>query len=93
MYLVSDGIDRYLVGFLPRHLLPYREQYDGKVAQVVEFYKGSESPATRRSPHKNRGMCVVVLIEADRYLICTNRNTCHYVLRIEIDDPARIRPQ
>ena len=39
VYWVTDGIDRCRVGFLRRHLLKHKKDYDGKLAQIVE-YKG-----------------------------------------------------
>jgi hypothetical protein len=42
---VTDGIDRCLVGCLPRHCVPYHEYYEGRVAQIVKFLKESEEPA------------------------------------------------
>jgi hypothetical protein len=43
-YWVGDGIDRCLVGFLPRHLLKHANDYDGRLAQVLDMYAGSDSP-------------------------------------------------
>ena len=63
VYWVTDGIDRCLVGFLPRHCVPYKEQYNGRVAQVVEFLKGSESSSIRRYSHKNRGVCKAAFLQ------------------------------
>eukprot|EP00533_Pseudo-nitzschia_delicatissima_P001832 CAMPEP_0116102218 /NCGR_PEP_ID=MMETSP0327-20121206/13229_1 /TAXON_ID=44447 /ORGANISM="Pseudo-nitzschia delicatissima, Strain B596" /LENGTH=101 /DNA_ID=CAMNT_0003594237 /DNA_START=34 /DNA_END=335 /DNA_ORIENTATION=+ len=44
VYWVTDGIDRCRVGFLPRECVQYKEQYEDRVAQVVEFLQHSESP-------------------------------------------------
>ena len=37
VYWVSEGVDRCLVGFLPRHCLPHAAMYVGRLAQVVDF--------------------------------------------------------
>jgi hypothetical protein len=63
VYWISDGIDRCHVGFLPRHLLKQWQQYDGRIAQVVDLYKGSESPTKRRKNARNYGCCEAVLID------------------------------
>lgn len=47
-YWISDGIDRCRVGFLPRHLLKQWRQCDGRIAQVVDVYEGSDSPTKKR---------------------------------------------
>ena len=62
-FWITDGIDRCLVGFLPRYCLSHKEEYDGKIAQVVEVLKNSESPTQRRRSHRNRGMAVLALLE------------------------------
>ena len=45
VHWVTDGIDRCLVGFLPCHCVRHKQKYEGRVAQVVEFLKLSESPS------------------------------------------------
>ena len=43
---VAGGIDACRVGFLCCHLLKYKDEYDGRLAQVTEvFDKDSESPS------------------------------------------------
>lgn len=64
VYWVGDGIDRCRVGFLPRHLLQHADDYDGRLAQVVEMYAGSDSPSKRRKNARGYGCCVAVLIDA-----------------------------
>ena len=59
---VTDGIDRCRVGFLPRHLVKHHKQYEGKLAQVVDIYKDSDSPTKKRKHHKNRGCCLAAVI-------------------------------
>jgi hypothetical protein len=55
VFWVSDGIDRCLVCFLPRHCILNCARYDGRVAQIVEFLKNSEEPADRRRSKKMMG--------------------------------------
>jgi hypothetical protein len=66
VYWISDGIDRCRVGFLPRHLVKHWKEYDGRIAQIVEMYKESESPTKRRKNYKNLGCCQAVLIDTVR---------------------------
>ena len=63
VYWISDGIDRCRVGFLPRHLVKQWQQYDGRIAQVVELYQGSDSPTKKRKNVRNCGCCEAVLID------------------------------
>ena len=84
VYWISDGIDRCRVGFLPRHLMKQWQVYDGRIAQVVEVYEGSERPTKRRKNTRNCGCCEAVLIdncdkESTDSLIATdveNRKEC-----------------
>ena len=39
VFWITDGIDRCLVGFLPRHLVKHSARYEGRAAQIVEFLK------------------------------------------------------
>ncbi|KAI2495446.1 hypothetical protein MHU86_19078 [Fragilaria crotonensis] len=64
VYWISDGIDRCRVGFLPRHLMKQWQLYDGRIAQVVDVYEGSESPTKRRKNVRNCGCCEAVLIDS-----------------------------
>jgi hypothetical protein len=65
-YHVTGGIDSCCVGFLRRHLLKYKDEYDGRLAQVIEvFGEESESPSDRAKHHRNKGCCRAVLIEAE----------------------------
>jgi hypothetical protein len=63
VYWITDGIDRCRVGFLQRHLLKHWKEYDGKIAQIVDMYKDSESPTKRMKNHKNLGCCQAVIID------------------------------
>lgn len=66
VYHVTGGIDGCRVGFLRRHLLKYADEYDGRLAQVIEvFNDSSESPTDRAKYHRNKGCCRAVLIEAE----------------------------
>jgi hypothetical protein len=62
-YWVTTGIDRCRVGFLPKFTVKHWQQFDGKLAQVVEMYRDSESPSKRSKAHRNKGACQLVLIE------------------------------
>ena len=65
-YHVTGGVDGCRVGFLRRHLLRYKDEYDGRLAQVTEVFDDkSESPSDREKHHRNKGCCRAVLIEAE----------------------------
>ena len=65
-YHVTGGVDACRIRFLRRHLLRYKDEYDGRLAQIVEvFSENSESPSDRAKHHRNRGCCRAVLIEAE----------------------------
>ena len=66
VYWVTDGLDRCLVGFLPRHCIRHRRHYNGRAAQVVEFYARSESPTERHRSYKNCGVCMAAMLEMRR---------------------------
>ena len=61
-YWISDGIDCFCVGFLPRHLLKQWQVYDGRIAQVVDIYEWSDSPAKKRKNVRNSACCEAVLV-------------------------------
>ena len=66
VYLVSGGVDTCRVGFLRRHLLKYKDEYDARLAQVTEvFSANSDSPSNRAKYHRNKGCAQAVLIEAE----------------------------
>lgn len=65
-YWVTDGADRCRVGFLPRHTVRHWKQYDGKLAQIIEVYKDSDSPTKRSKWNKNKGCCVAAIIDTVR---------------------------
>ena len=62
-FWVTDGVDRCLVGFLPRHYIKHKKAYDGKLAQVVEILDDSESTTQRRRSNRNCGMCRLAIIQ------------------------------
>jgi len=65
-YRVSGGVDSCRVGFARRHLLKYKDDYDARLAQVLEIFNDTtENPSDRMKAHRNRGCCQVVLIEAE----------------------------
>ena len=41
------------------------EDYEGRLAQVVEFYKDSDSPEKRKKSYRNQGCCKAVLIDTE----------------------------
>lgn len=63
---VTGGVDGCRVGFLRRHLLRYKDEYDGRLAQVIEVLSAtSESPSDRAKHVRNKGCCQATLIEAE----------------------------
>jgi hypothetical protein len=64
VYWVTDGVDRCKVGFLPRHLVNYKHEYDGKTAQIVEFLEASDSPSDKAKSRRNMGVAIGALVEA-----------------------------
>jgi hypothetical protein len=56
VYWVTDGFERCKVGFLPRHLIKHKDNYDGKTAQIVEFLETLTCPSTRSKSHHNMGV-------------------------------------
>ena len=66
VYVVSGGIDGCRVGFLRRHLIKHKNEYDGRLAQITEIFSDkSESPSDRAKHHRNSGCASAVLIEAE----------------------------
>jgi hypothetical protein len=57
VYWVADGDDRCRVGFLRRHLIKHKADYDGKLAQVIDMASGSETKEERAKNHRFRGLC------------------------------------
>lgn len=63
---VSGAVDTCRVGFLRRHLLRYKDEYDGRLAQVIEvFSPESESPTDRAKHSRNVGCCRATLVELE----------------------------
>jgi hypothetical protein len=63
---VTDGVDQCRVGFLPKHCIRHSAIYEGKLLQVIEMYKDSDSPSKRKRCHKNKGSCLGVIIDSER---------------------------
>ena len=63
VYWVTDGVDCCHVGFLPRHMVRYREAYDGQLAQVVEFLSELNIHDICARNHCGWGVCQAVLVE------------------------------
>ena len=66
VYWITDGIDRCLVGFLPRYLVRYSTRYEGKLAQVVKLHNKSQNPLVQKRSQENSGMCAAVVINANK---------------------------
>ena len=62
-YWVTDGVYRCKVGFLPRHLIKHKDNYDGKTAQIVEFLDTSTCPSARAKSLRNCGIARAALLE------------------------------
>ena len=62
-FWVTDGIDWCRVGFLPRHYFKHWQDFEGRLAQVVELYKDSDSKEKRKKHYRNSGCCQAVLID------------------------------
>lgn len=66
VYRVSGGIDTCKVGFTRRHLLKHKDEYDARLAQIIQIFSDeSESPTDRAKYHRNKGCARAVLIEAE----------------------------
>jgi hypothetical protein len=69
-YWVSDGIDCYHVGFLPRHMVKHAVRYNGALAQVTCVF--SNNPMCSDTAeccmfHKNKECCLAAIIVRSRY--------------------------
>jgi hypothetical protein len=64
VYWVTDGIDRCRVGFLRKHLIKHKQDYDGKLGQVIEILKKSGSTGDRKKHHHYLGCVKAVIINA-----------------------------
>ena len=62
-HVIRGGTESCRVGFLSRAMLPMKDRYIGKFAQVCEFYKDSESKQKRRYNHMMRGIAGAVMID------------------------------
>ena len=67
VYWVTDGLDRCRVGFMPRHYVKHKEQFDGQLAQVVKIYGESDNRYERSLHHRNKGMCLCAIISTVGY--------------------------
>jgi hypothetical protein len=85
-YHVTEGIDSCKVDFLRRHLLRYKEEYDGCIAQITEVMSDkSDSPSDRAKYKRNGGCCTAVLIES-KYRMSTTE-----IQQAEIQEAKRAR--
>ena len=66
VFHVTGGMDACCVGFHRRHMLCYKDEYDGRLAQIIKvFNEKSKSPSDRAKHYWNKGCCRAVLIEAE----------------------------
>lgn len=63
VYWVTDGIDRCLVGFLPRHCIKHASYYNGRVAQIVQFLSKDDNPSLRQRSYRKLGMCMAAFLQ------------------------------
>ena len=64
-FWVSDGIDCYRVGYLPKAYVKNWKQYDGALVQVIEVYSAdSDSPMKRQKFHRSHGLAMAVIISS-----------------------------
>lgn len=66
VYLVTGGMDRCLVGFLPDKYLIHRDKLNGRLAQIDEIYVGSKSQSKKRYSDCHEGVCYAILVDAPR---------------------------
>jgi hypothetical protein len=66
VYLVSRGMDRCLIGFLPDKYLIYKNILNGRLAQIDEIYVGSQSRSKKRYSDSHEGVCYAILVDAPR---------------------------
>lgn len=62
VFLVSDGVDRCLIGFLPRQLIRDSEKFNNRIAQVVANLEVSENNADRARSKRNKGVVRAALL-------------------------------
>ena len=64
VYLISEGSDRYRVGFLRRFLVKHKKKYDGRLARITDILGSElESLSDRHKYHHNKGCCHAVLLK------------------------------
>ena len=61
---VTDGVDRYRVGFLEREFVQEAEKYNGKLVQVVEFLYERNDPDNVAFSNGNTGVTKGILIDS-----------------------------
>ena len=74
VYWVSNRIDRCCVGFLLRHFIKHRDEFDGQLAQVVQMYADSKNRYKQQLSYRNKGMCVCTIISTVGYNAVDNNN-------------------
>ena len=69
-FLVSDGVDRCRVGYLPKFHVTHWKSLEGALAQITEIYtEDSDSPTKRQKHYRNSGCAIGALISPP-LLVC-----------------------
>ena len=63
VFWVTDGVDHWQVGFLPKHFLHHKQAYDGRLTQITEFLAKSDSPCDQAKSHRDHGVAHAVLVD------------------------------
>ena len=63
-----EGGESCRVGFLPRAMMKFKSQLDGKFAQVVVFYSDSDDRMLRERDHRMQGVAECVMLDDVPYL-------------------------
>jgi hypothetical protein len=62
--LIRDGVESCVVGYLPRNVVVLaKDQYNGRLAQIVELYKDSDNSMVRKKHYRNKGMASFHLVQ------------------------------
>ena len=64
---VTDGMDRFRVGFLQRHMVKHAARFDGALGQVTRVLRKNDGDTAERSLfHKKRGVVMRRLLQPYR---------------------------
>ena len=72
--MVTRGMDRCLVGFLPDKYLLHKNVLNGRLAQVEEIYVGSQSRHKKQYSDCHEGVCMQFLWMHQEMAIEVSRN-------------------